>query len=133
MKKPILFVIFSFFGWSLFAQSATIPFSVQSYQISRRQTASLYSRAELSVNDSNQSWEIVLHRREGSPERIRLEGFDDIGRGIGVFRSVVITEAGGTTGDTLFAHMPHFEGTRIRVDLCDKRTEGVRRRLILEF
>ena len=133
MKKLVFLAVIGIIGLSIFAQSEAIPFRVNSYQISRRQTASLYSRAELIVNDADQSWEIVLHRREGNPERIRLENYDNIGRGIGVFRTVTITEATGITGSDLFAHMPHFEGTRIRVDLCDKRTEGVRRRLILEY
>jgi hypothetical protein len=133
MKKLIFLAVFGIIGWSLFAQSEAIPFTVSSYQISRRQTASLYERAELIVNDEDQSWEIILYRKEGDPERIRLENFADIGRGLGVFRTVVITEDGGTTGENLFAHMPAFEGNRIRVDLCDTRTEAVRRRLIIEF
>jgi len=133
MKKLVFLAVIGIIGLSIFAQPETIPFTVNSYQISRRQTASLYTRAELVINDADQSWEITLFPRTGNPERIRLENYDDIGRGIGVFRTVVITEASGTTGNDLFAHMPHFEGTRIRVDLCDKRTEGVRRRLILEY
>ena len=133
MKKLFFLVIFGIVGWSIFAQPEAIPFKVSSYQISRRQTASLYTRADLIINDETQSWEIILHRREGAPERIKLEKFDDIGRNIGVFRTVIITEASGTSGSNLFAYMPAFEGNQIRVDLCDTRTEGVRRRLIMEF
>jgi len=133
MKKVFFFVVFGIIGWSLFAQSEPIAFRVASYQISSRQTASQYLNAELIINDENMTWEIILHRRQGAPERILLSGYDNIGRGIGVFRTVTITEAAGVSGSNLFAYMPHFEGNRIRVDLCDKRTEGVRRRLIMEI
>ena len=133
MKKAFFLIIIGIVSLSLFAQLTPIGFRVSSYQISTRQIASQYTRAELLINDENQSWEIILHRREGNPDRIKLENYDDIGRGIGVFRSVTITEASGTSGSNLFAYMPAFEGNRIRVDLCDKRTEGVRRRLIMEI
>ena len=133
MKKLFFLVIFGIISLSLFTQTTPIPFKVASYQISTRQTANLYTRAELVVNDQNMTWEITLHRRDGASERIFLESYDSIGRGIGVFRKVTITEATGVSGSNLFAYMPHFEGNRIRVDLCDKRTEGVRRRLIMEI
>ena len=133
MKKLVFFIVVGIVGLALFAQAVPIGFRISSYQISTRQTASQYTRAELLINDEDQSWEIILHRREGNPERIKLENYDDIGRGLGVFRKVTITEASGTSGSNLFAYMPAFEGNRIRVDLCDKRTEGVRRRLIMEI
>ena len=134
MKKLFFLTIVGFCGWAAFAQSGSITFRVASYQISTRQTASQYTMAELIINDEARSWEIILHRKDGKgPDRIKLERFDDIGRNIGVFRTVIITEAAGTSGSNLFAYMPAFEGNRIRVDLCDTRTEGVRRRLIMEI
>jgi hypothetical protein len=134
MKKLYFLVVFVICGSAVFAQSQGIPFKVSVYQISRRQLASQYTMAELIIDDEKQSWEIVLHRKDGTkPERIKLEKFDDIGRNLGVFRTVTITEASGTTGGNLFAHMPVFEGGKIRVDLCDTRTEGVKRRLIIEY
>ena len=134
MKKLFFLTIVGLCGWMVFAQPQAITFKVASYQISTRQAASQYTRAELIINDEEQSWEIVLYRKDGTgPDRIRLEKFDDIGRNIGVFRTVTITEAAGTSGSNLFAYMPAFEGNRIRVDLCDTRTEGVKRRLIIEM
>jgi hypothetical protein len=132
MKKLVMFVILGICAGAAFAQP--IPFTVSSYQISRRQTAPQYTRAELIVNDESQSWEIILYRKDGvGPERIKLEKFDDIGHNNGVFRTVIIQEAAGTSGSNLFAYMPVFEGNKIRVDLCDTKTEGVKRRLILEY
>ena len=134
MKKLILLAVVGLCGWMVFAQSEPITFKVSSYQISSRQTAGQYAKAELVINDGNQSWEIILHRKDGTgPDRIKLEKFDDIGRNLGVFRTVTITEAAGTSGSNLFAYMPVFEGNKIRVDLCDTKTEGVRRRLIMEI
>ena len=133
MKKLVFLIVFGIIGLVVFTQTAGIPFKVESYQISTRQTARFYSKAELIINDEAQTWEIILHRVEGNIERIKLEQFDDIGRNIGVFRTVIIQEAAGTSGSNLFAYMPVFEGNKIRVDLCDKRTEGTRRRLIMEY
>ena len=134
MKKLLLILVCSICGLAVFAQPDAIPFKVFSYQISTRQTATQYTKAELIINDETQSWEIVLYRKDGkNTERIKLETFDDIGHNNGVFRTVTIMEAAGTSGSNLFAYMPVFEGNRIRVDLCDKRTEGVKRRLIMEF
>ena len=135
MKKQFLLIIFSICGLAVFAQSDAIPFKVFSYQISTRQTANQYSKAELIITDETQSWEIILYRKDGKKsEHIKLEQFDDIKQNShGVFRTVTIVEAAGTSGSNLFAYMPVFEGNRIRVDLCDKRTEGVKRRLIMEF
>ena len=135
MKKLFLFVIFCVCGLAVFAQSDAIAFKVFSYQISTRQTASQYARAELIINDENQSWEIILYRKDGkNSEHIKLEQFNEINsKNHGVFKTVTIMEAAGTSGSNLFAYMPVFEGNRIRVDLCDKRTEGVKRRLIMEF
>ena len=134
MKKLFFIVVLGIFGLTVFTQTEPIPFKVFSYQISTRQTASQYSKAELIIDDETQSWEIILYRKDGkNSERIKLEEFDDIGRGKGVFRTVTITEGSGTLGSNLFAHMPLFEGNRIRVDFCDKRTEGVKRRLIIEY
>ncbi|MDR1307194.1 MAG: hypothetical protein LBK74_06450 [Treponema sp.] len=134
MKKLVLVVIAGLCTAAVFAQSGAILFKVSSYQVSRRQTASQYTRAELFVNDETQSWEIVLHRKDGAgPERIKLEKFDDIGHNNGVFRAITIQDNSGATGGGLFAYMPVFEGSKIRVDLCDTRNESVRRRLILEY
>jgi len=134
MKKLYFLIVFVMCGSAVFAQSQAITFKVALYQISRKQIASQYTRAELIIDDENQSWEIVLYRKDGAkPERIKLEKFDDIGRDLGVFRTVTIMEAAGTSGSSLFAHMPVFEGNKIRVDLCDTRTEGVKRRLIMEY
>jgi hypothetical protein len=134
MKKLFLLVIVGLCTTAVFAQSGAILFKVSSYQISRRQTASQYTKAELFVNDETQSWEIVLYRKDGAgPERIKLEKFDDVGHNNGVFRAIIIQDNSGTSGSGLFAYMPVFEGSKIRVDLCDARTEGVRRRLILEY
>ena len=75
-----------------------------------------------------------MYRKDGAgPERIKLEKFDDIGHNNGVFRTVIIQEVAGTSGSNLFAYMPVFEGNKIRVDLCDTKTEGVKRRIILEY
>jgi hypothetical protein len=134
MKKLLFVVVFGICSWTVFAQPAPITFKVVSYLISRRQTAPQYEKAELIVDDENQSWEIILYRKDGAePEHIKLEKFDTIGRNNGVFRTVTIREAAGTSGSGLFAYMPVFEGNKIRVDLCDTRTEGVKRRLIMEF
>jgi hypothetical protein len=134
MKKLFLLCIAGFLAGAVFAQSDAIPFKVSSYQISRRQTAAQYTKAELFVNDETQSWEIVLYRKDGKgPERIKLEKFDDIGQNNGVFRTITIQDSSGATGGGLFAYMPVFEGNKIRVDLCDTKTEGVKRRLILEY
>jgi len=134
MKKLFLVVVFLVCGLVLFSAAQSIPFKVFSYQISTRQTASQYTKADLVIDDETMSWEIVLHRKDGkASETIKLEQFDDIGRNNGVFRTVTIIEAAGKSGSNLFAYMPVFEGNRIRVDLCDKRTEGTKRRLIMEY
>jgi hypothetical protein len=133
MKRFIFIVFFGISVGAAFAQSA-IPFKVSSYLISRRQTSGQYVRAELLVNDETQSWEITLYRKDGAgPERIKLEKFDDIGGNKGVFRTITIQDSSGASGSGLFAYMPVFEGSKIRIDLCDTRTEGVKRRLILEY
>ena len=133
MKKLII-IVFLVCGLVLFSAADAIPFKVFSYQISTRQLASQYTKAELNINDETMSWEIILIRKDGkASESIKLEQFDDIGRNNGVFRTVTITEAAGVSGSNLFAYMPVFDGNRIRVDLCDKRTEGTKRRLIMEY
>jgi hypothetical protein len=113
---------------------APIPVKVGSYQVSGKQTASLYEKAELVINDTAMSWEIVLYRKNGNSERIKMEKFDDIGRNLAVFRAITIQEGGKPAypAISLFAYMPVFSGGKIQIDLCDTRTEGVRRRLILE-
>jgi hypothetical protein len=135
MKKLIFVLVFGMCALVLFTQSEAISFKVFSYQISTRQTAGQYTKAELIVSDETQSWEIILHRKDGKKtEHIKLEQFDDINqKNHGVFRNVTIIEAAGTSGSNLFAYMPVFDGNKIRVDLCDKRTEGVKRRLIMEY
>jgi hypothetical protein len=115
------------------AEPLSIPVTITSYLISRRQTAVQYEKAELIIDDETQSWEIVLYRKDGKdPEHIKLEKFEDIGRDNGVFRTITIKEGSTTSGSNLFAYMPVFTDGKIQVDLCDTRTEGVRRRLILE-
>ncbi|MDR2552715.1 MAG: hypothetical protein LBD31_06075 [Treponema sp.] len=131
-KKPVFTMILWICGGLLFAQPAPIQFRVSSYLVSGKQTSSQYARAELVVNDETQSWEITLYRKSGAAERIKLESFDDLGKN-GVFRSIIIQETAGTSGGGLFAYMPAFEGNKIRVDLCDTKTERVRRRLIIEY
>jgi hypothetical protein len=134
MKKLLLVFVFLMLGLVLFSAAEGIPFKVFSYQISTRQTANQYNKAELIINDETMSWDIVLHRKDGKEaEHILLEQFDDIGHNIGVFRTVTIIEGAGKSGSNLFAYMPVFEGNRVRVDLCDKRTEGTKRRLIMEY
>jgi hypothetical protein len=134
MKKLLFFVVFGICSWMAFAQPTPITFKISSYLISRRQTAAQYEKVELIIDDEAQSWEIILYRKDGAePEHIKLEKFDDIGHKNGVFRTITIQEKAGTSGSGLFAYMPVFEGNKIRVDLCDTRTEGVKRRLIMEF
>ncbi|MCL1814199.1 MAG: hypothetical protein FWG27_00030 [Treponema sp.] len=134
MKKLVFLVIFGICGLAAFAQSETIPFKITSYQISRRQLANQYSRAEVIVDYEAMTWEIILYRKDGgNPERIKLEKFDDIGRNNVVFRAVTIVEAAGTSGSNLFAYLPKNDDNVQRVDLCDNRTEGVKRRLVMEF
>jgi hypothetical protein len=116
------------------AEPLSVPVKIVSYLISRRQTAAQYERADLVIDDETQSWEIILYRKDGkNPEHIKLEKFDDIGHDNGVFRSITIQEGATTSGSNLFAYMPVFDKGKIQVDLCDTRTEGVRRRLILEL
>jgi len=132
--KRLLFLVILLCGWAVYTQSEGIPFKVSSYLIGKKQTANLYTRAELVVDDETQSWEIFLYRKDNNnPEHIKLETFDDIGNNNGVFRTVTIKEGPGTSGKNLFAYMPVFEGSKIRVDICDTRTEAVKRRLILEY
>ena len=132
MKKIWLCLIIAVCSWTAFAQDMTLPVKIVSYQISRRQTSALYERAEIIISDETQSWQIILYRKDGTdPEQILLEKFDDIGNHIGVFRTITIKEGNKTSGSELFAYLPVFEGNNIRIDLCDKRTEGVKRRLIV--
>ncbi|MCL1929199.1 MAG: hypothetical protein FWG07_10470 [Treponema sp.] len=132
--KKLFIIVLLVCGLVLFSTAEGINFKVFSYQISTRQTANQYTKAELIIDDGTMSWEIILHRKDGkTSESIKLEQFDDIGRNNGVFRTVTITEAAGKSGSNLFAYMPVFEGNKIRVDLCDKRTEGTKRRLIMEY
>jgi len=134
MKRLFFTVAFIMFGLAAFAQSNAITFKVSSYQISRKETASLYVRAELIIDDETQSWEITLYRKDGAnPERIKLDKPSDIGNNKMVFRTVGIQEGSGTSGANLYAYVPPFEGSKIRVDICDTKTEGVKRRLILEY
>ena len=156
MKKLFIVVVFLVCGLVLFSAAEGIPFKVFSYQISTRQTASQYTKAELIITpvetlveespgspgnpklppryERGYIWEIILHRKDGKPsEIIKLEEHKEFGDTHGVFNQVTITEAAGVSGSNLFAYVPTFEGNRIRVDLCDKRTEGTKRRLIMEY
>jgi hypothetical protein len=115
------------------AEPLSVPVKIVSYLISRKQTAAQYEKADLIIDDETQSWEIILYRKDGKdPEHIKLETFDDIGQNNGVFRTITIREGSATSGSDLFAYMPVFSNGKIQVDLCNTRTEGVRRRLILE-
>jgi hypothetical protein len=110
-----------------------IPVKVNSYQISGTQSASLYEKAELIINDENQFWEIILYRKGGDREIIKMETFDDIGKDLAVFRTITIQEGGRPAyiARDLFAYMPVFNSGKIQIDLCNAKTEGVRRRIIL--
>jgi uncharacterized glyoxalase superfamily metalloenzyme YdcJ len=113
---------------TVFAQAITLK--VMSYLISKKQNAALYEKAELSTDDETQAWELVLYRKDGSAsERIRLENFAEVS-GNGVFRKVSIQEGEKTSGQGMFGYVPVFD-SKIQIDLCDNRTEAVRRRLIL--
>ena len=134
MKRLFLMVTFVMAGLAVSALSNAITFKVSSYQISRKETAPLYVRAELIIDDDSQSWEIILYKKDGTnPERIKLEKPSDIGSNNMVFRTVSIQESSGTSGNNLYAFIPPFAGNKIRVDICDAKTEGVKRRLILEY
>jgi hypothetical protein len=116
------------------AEPLSIPVKITSYLISRRQTAAQYEKADLIIDDETQSWEIILYRKDGTDsDHIKLQQFDDIGNNNGVFRTITIQESSKTSGSNLFAYMPVFTDGKIQVDLCDVKTEGVRRRLILEL
>lgn len=146
MKQLMCVTVLFLCGWMGFAQQAPIPFRVTSYLIStgggRKQTASQYERAELYIHDETQSWEIVLYRKDAAdPERVTLEKLADFGK-TAAFRTITIQERAGKSGGGLFAYMPPFEEVkapnggrtlRLQVDLCDTRTEAVRRRIILEY
>jgi hypothetical protein len=115
------------------AEPLSVSVKITSYLISRRQTATQYEKADLIVDDETRSWEIVLYRKDGKdPEHIKLEKFEDTGNDNGVFRTITIQEGSKTSGSNLFAYMPVFADGKIQVDLCDTKTEGVRRRIILE-
>lgn len=134
MKKLFFFLVLGICGLMLFAQSGPATFKVLSYQISRAQTANRYTKAELIIDDETRSWEIILYRKDNTnPERIKLEQSEEFNKSAGVFRTVTIQETAGTSGSNLFAYIPAFVGNKIQIDFCDKRTEGVKRRLILEF
>jgi hypothetical protein len=134
MKKPLFFSVFVLCSWAIMAEPLSIPVKITSYLINRRQTAAQYEKADLIIDDETQSWEIVLYRKDGTDsEHIKLEKFDDIGNNTGVFRTITIMEGDKTSGSNLFAYMPVFNDGKIQVDLCDTKTEGVRRRLILEL
>jgi hypothetical protein len=134
MKRLVFLAVLVIIGLASFAQSNAITFKVSSYLISRKETAQLYVRAELLVDDAAQSWEIILYRKDGAnPERIKLGKSSDIGRNNMVFRTVAVQEGSGTSGSNLYAFVPPFDGSKIRVDICDAKTEGVKRRLILEY
>ena len=151
--KKLLIIVLLICGLVLFSAAEGISFKIFSYQISTRQTANQYTKAELIITpvetlvegspvnpklppkyELGYIWEIILHRKDGKPsESIKLEKHKELGVNHGVFDQVTITEAAGVSGSNLFAYVPTFEGNRIRVDLCDKRTEGTKRRLIMEY
>jgi hypothetical protein len=134
MRKQLFFLVFVLCSWAIMAEPLSIPVKITSYLISRRQTAVQYEKADLIIDDETQSWEIVLYRKDGTdPEHIKLEKFESVGRDNGVFRTIIIQEGSKTSGSDLFAYMPVFTDGKIQVDLCDTRTEGVRRRIILEL
>jgi hypothetical protein len=132
VKRAFFFLSFILCSWIITAEPLSVPVKITSYLISRKQTVAQYEKADLIIDDESQSWEIVLYRKDGADsERIKLEKFDDAGNG--VFRTVIIEEGSKTSGSNLFAYMPVFDDGKIQIDLCDTRTEGVRRRLILEL
>jgi len=134
MKKLFFLVVLNMVGVAAFAQSNAITFKISSYLIDRKETAHLYVRAELTIDDETQSWEIILYRKDAAnPERIKLGKYSDIGQDNMVFRTVTIQEGSSTPGANLYAFVPPFEGSKIRVDFRDTKTEGVKRRLILEY
>jgi len=134
MNRLFFTVAFITVGLAAFAQSNAITFKVSSYQINRKETAALYVKAELIINDETQSWEITLHRKDGAnQEQIKLEKPSDIGNNRMVFRTVSIKEGSGISGADLYVFVPPFEGSKIRMDICDTKTESVKRRLILEY
>jgi len=134
MKRLFIAIVLITVGLAAFTQSKAIIFKVSSYQINKKETAPSYVRAELIISDETQSWEITLHRKDGAnPERIRMDKPSDIGNNKMVFRTITIQEASGNSGPNLYAYIPPFEGSKIRIDICDTKTEGVKRRLILEY
>jgi hypothetical protein len=152
MKKTALCAAFCVaFCVSLFAQETAAPASEESYAesahepvsidlkivsylVSRKQNSARFASARLTVNDATQTWEVVLHKKDGSaPDRILMEESDPTGANMYVFRKITIFEGDKTSGGDLFAYMPNTKDGRIQIDLCDKRTEGVRRRLILSI
>ena len=129
-RKKKLFVCLAIILCAEAASAQAITFKVMSYLISKKQNAALYEKAELSTDDETQVWEVVLYRKDGSAsERIRLENFAEVS-GNGIFRKVSIQEGGKTSGWGMFGYIPVFDG-KIQIDLCDNRTEVVRRRLVL--
>jgi hypothetical protein len=118
-------------------EPVSIELKINSYLISRKQNSGRFSGARLSVSDETQTWEITLFKKDGSdPDKIKLEGFEFYNKSVqnqGVFRSITIIEGEKVSGSDLFAYMPEFKKDTIQIDLCDKRTEGVRRRLILKI
>jgi hypothetical protein len=134
MKKHLFFLAFVLCSWTAMAEPLSVPVKIVSYLINRKQTAAQYEKADLIIDDETQSWEIILYKKDGTnPERIKLEKFDDLGNNNGVFRTITIREGSTTFGSNLFAYMPVFADGKIQIDLCDTRTEGVKRRLILEL
>ncbi|MDR1389993.1 MAG: hypothetical protein LBJ31_08460 [Treponema sp.] len=108
-----------------------IPFSLGTYLIGRRNATPQYTRVELRISDADQSWEISLIKKDGTVEVIKLEEYENLGRGHSVFRKITITEGKITTGSELFAYIPAFTD-KIQIDLCLKTNEHTRRRVILK-
>ncbi|MDR2181067.1 MAG: hypothetical protein LBN92_00135 [Treponema sp.] len=110
---------------------AVIPFGLDTYLIGARNATPQYARVELRINDAAQSWEISLIKKNGEIDTIKLEEYENLGRGHSVFRKITITEGKVTTGSELFAYIPAFTD-KIRIDLCLKTNEHTRRRVILK-
>lgn len=128
MKKPLFFLLAIFSVQMAFSQAVSLK--VTAYDVDRRPTANQYEKAELSINDETQSWEIVLYRKDqGAPERIVLEDFKEVS-GNGVFHKVSISEKGQKSGAGLFGYIPVFKG-EIQIQLCNTHNERIRRKLVL--
>jgi hypothetical protein len=124
------------------AEPMAIPFTLETYLIGGRNATPQYERVELRISEATinegtkdqkfvSSWEITLIKKNGEIEKIKLEQYENLGRGHSVFRKVTLTEGKMVSGGELFAYIPAFTNT-IKIDLCLKTNEHTRRRVILK-